>query len=69
MRVTSSIGRHNSAKAGGGIISEYCAWTAVNLFGGLGLTKGGQGERIERLSRDCRIAAIPGVPSSQRRLI
>jgi alkylation response protein AidB-like acyl-CoA dehydrogenase len=30
------------------------------LFGGLGLTKGGQGERVERLWRDCKIAAIPG---------
>jgi alkylation response protein AidB-like acyl-CoA dehydrogenase len=48
------------AKAQGGIIFEFCASTAVNLFGGLGLTKGGQGERVERLWRDCKIAAIPG---------
>jgi len=47
-------------KAQGGIIFEFCASTAVNLFGGLGLTKGGQGERVERLWRDCKIAAIPG---------
>jgi alkylation response protein AidB-like acyl-CoA dehydrogenase len=50
------------AKAQGGIIFEYCASTEVNLFGGLGLTKGGQGERVERLWRDCKIAAIPGTP-------
>ena len=52
------------AKAQGGIIFEHCASTAVNLFGGLGLTKGGQGERVERLWRDCKIAAIPGFSSS-----
>lgn len=49
------------AKAQGGLIFEYCASTAVNLFGGLGLTKGGQGERVERLWRDCKIAVIPGL--------
>jgi len=42
------------------LIFEHCASTAVNLLGGLGLTKGGQGERVERLWRDCKVAAIPG---------
>ncbi|BFZ59917.1 hypothetical protein YB2330_000939 [Saitoella coloradoensis] len=39
---------------------EYCASQAVNIFGGLGVTIGGQGERVERLYRDCKIASIPG---------
>lgn len=41
-------------------VFEYCAREAVQIFGGLGFTKGGQGERVERLYRDVRAMAIIG---------
>jgi alkylation response protein AidB-like acyl-CoA dehydrogenase len=62
MKLQSQLGGVTAlAKAQGGIILEYAASTAVNLFGGLGLTKGGQGERVERVWRDCKVAAVPGL--------
>ncbi|KXN70207.1 acyl-CoA dehydrogenase NM domain-like protein, partial [Conidiobolus coronatus NRRL 28638] len=39
---------------------EYCASEACQIFGGNGYTKGGQGEKIERLYRDVKGYAIPG---------
>ncbi|KAL7273895.1 hypothetical protein RUND412_003225 [Rhizina undulata] len=39
---------------------EFCAREAVQIFGGLGYTKGGQGAKVERLYRDVRGYAIPG---------
>ncbi|KAJ3157271.1 hypothetical protein HDU89_002683 [Geranomyces variabilis] len=39
---------------------EYCAREAAQIFGGLSYTRGGQGERIERLYREVRAYAIPG---------
>jgi len=55
---------------GGGIVAllkaqstdtfEYCAREAAQIFGGLSYTRGGQGERVERLYREVRAYAIPG---------
>lgn len=39
---------------------EYCAREAAQIFGGLAYTRGGQGERVERLYREVRAYAIPG---------
>lgn len=33
---------------------EYCAREAAQIFGGLSYTRGGQGEKIERLYREVR---------------
>lgn len=41
-------------------VFEYCAREAAQIFGGLSYTRGGQGERIERLSREVRAMAVPG---------
>ncbi|KAJ3353912.1 hypothetical protein HDU83_006117 [Entophlyctis luteolus] len=39
---------------------EYCAREASQILGGVAYTKGGVGERIERIYRDVRGVAIPG---------
>ncbi|CEI86068.1 Putative Acyl-CoA dehydrogenase [Rhizopus microsporus] len=39
---------------------EFCAREASQIFGGLAYTRGGQGEKIERLYREVRAYAIPG---------
>lgn len=38
---------------------EYCAREAAQIFGGLSYTRGGQGEKVERLYREVRAFAIP----------
>jgi alkylation response protein AidB-like acyl-CoA dehydrogenase len=39
---------------------EYCAREATQILGGIGYTKGGIGEKVERIYRDVRGLAIPG---------
>ncbi|KAI9291318.1 acyl-CoA dehydrogenase NM domain-like protein [Neoconidiobolus thromboides FSU 785] len=39
---------------------ELCAREAAQVFGGLAYTRGGQGEKVERLYREVRAYAIPG---------
>ncbi|KAJ3417555.1 hypothetical protein HDV05_000012 [Chytridiales sp. JEL 0842] len=39
---------------------EFCAREAAQIFGGLAYSRGGQGERVERLYREVRAYAIPG---------
>jgi alkylation response protein AidB-like acyl-CoA dehydrogenase len=39
---------------------EYCCREAAQIFGGLSYSRGGQGERVERLYREVRAYAIPG---------
>jgi len=41
-------------------VFEYCAREAAQIFGGLSYTRGGQGEKVERLSREVRAMAVPG---------
>lgn len=41
-------------------VFEYCAREAAQIFGGLAYTRGGQGEKVERLSREVRAMAVPG---------
>jgi len=40
-------------------VFEYCAREAAQIFGGLAYTRGGQGEKVERLYREVRGYAIP----------
>eukprot|EP01116_Phalansterium_solitarium_P001627 TRINITY_DN1143_c0_g1_i2.p1 TRINITY_DN1143_c0_g1~~TRINITY_DN1143_c0_g1_i2.p1 ORF type:complete len:561 (+),score=188.87 TRINITY_DN1143_c0_g1_i2:96-1778(+) len=47
-------------KAQGSDTLEFCAREAAQIFGGLSYTRGGQGERIERIYREVRAQAIPG---------
>jgi alkylation response protein AidB-like acyl-CoA dehydrogenase len=47
-------------KAQATLTFEYCAREAAQIFGGLAYTRGGQGEKIERLYREVRAYAIPG---------
>jgi len=41
-------------------VFEYCAREGAQIFGGLGYTRGGQGEKVERLAREVRAMAVPG---------
>eukprot|EP00933_Yihiella_yeosuensis_P048337 TRINITY_DN44451_c0_g1_i1.p1 TRINITY_DN44451_c0_g1~~TRINITY_DN44451_c0_g1_i1.p1 ORF type:complete len:448 (+),score=101.97 TRINITY_DN44451_c0_g1_i1:114-1457(+) len=41
-------------------VFEYCARESAQIFGGLSYSRGGQGERVERLSREVRAMAVPG---------
>eukprot|EP00933_Yihiella_yeosuensis_P034293 TRINITY_DN27794_c0_g1_i1.p1 TRINITY_DN27794_c0_g1~~TRINITY_DN27794_c0_g1_i1.p1 ORF type:complete len:456 (+),score=74.32 TRINITY_DN27794_c0_g1_i1:94-1461(+) len=41
-------------------VMEYCAREAAQVFGGLSYSRGGQGEKVERLSREVRAMAVPG---------
>ena len=41
-------------------VFEYCAREAAQIFGGNSYIRGGQGERVERLSREVRAYAVPG---------
>lgn len=47
-------------KAQSGQTFEFCAREAAQIFGGLSYTRGGQGEKVERLYREVRAFAIPG---------
>jgi alkylation response protein AidB-like acyl-CoA dehydrogenase len=47
------------AKAQATTTFEYCAREASQIFGGLAYTRGGQGEKVERLYREVRAYAIP----------
>ena len=40
-------------------VFEFCAREASQIFGGLAYTRGGQGEKVERLYREVRAYAIP----------
>jgi alkylation response protein AidB-like acyl-CoA dehydrogenase len=46
-------------KAQSSRVLEYCAREAQQIFGGLGYTRGGQGEKVERLAREVRAYAVP----------
>ena len=41
-------------------VFEYCSREAVQIFGGLSYTRGGKGEKVERLNREVRAMPIPG---------
>jgi len=39
---------------------DYCAREAAQIFGGLAYTRGGQGDKVERMYRENKGFAIPG---------
>ncbi|RSL40879.1 hypothetical protein CEP54_015989 [Fusarium duplospermum] len=47
-------------KAHSGIVLETVAREAIQIMGGIGLTRGGRGERVERIWRDVKAIVIPG---------
>ena len=47
-------------KAHSGIVAGDVVYRAVQCLGGIGLTRGGQGERVERVYRDISAITIPG---------
>ena len=47
-------------KAHSGIVLEQVVREAVQMMGGLGLTRGGRGERVERIWRDVKAITVPG---------
>ena len=42
------------------LLFEFCARESIQIFGGLGYTRTGQGEKVERLYRDVHAYAIRG---------
>merc|ERR1711862_59880 len=40
--------------------ADFCAREALQVFGGAGYTRNGQGEKVERIYREVRAYAIPG---------
>lgn len=53
-------GRCVLLKAHAGIVFEKSARECLQMLGGLSLTKGGTGERIERLYREVQMMCVPG---------
>jgi alkylation response protein AidB-like acyl-CoA dehydrogenase len=47
-------------KAHSGIVLEHVAREAIQIMGGIGLTRGGRGERVERIWRDVKAITVPG---------
>lgn len=47
-------------KAHSSIVLDMVAKEAVQCFGGLGVTRGGKGDRVERIRRDVTGVTIPG---------
>lgn len=53
-------GQTGLLKAHAGIVLEKVNREALQLLGGMGLTRGGTGERIERIWREVKGLTIPG---------
>jgi len=61
MEATLKLGGHTALlKVQCTKVFEYCAREAAQIFGGLGYTRGGQAEKVERLNREVRAMAVPG---------
>eukprot|EP00811_Abedinium_folium_P004023 NODE_13703_length_1151_cov_5.326172.p1 GENE.NODE_13703_length_1151_cov_5.326172~~NODE_13703_length_1151_cov_5.326172.p1 ORF type:complete len:264 (+),score=78.60 NODE_13703_length_1151_cov_5.326172:199-990(+) len=55
------LGGHTALlKAHASKVYEFCAREAAQIYGGLGYTRGGLGEKVERLNRDMRAFAVAG---------
>jgi alkylation response protein AidB-like acyl-CoA dehydrogenase len=53
-------GQTAALKAHAGIVLEYVCSGCTQLLGGLGLTRGGTGARIEQIWREVKAFTIPG---------
>lgn len=47
-------------KAHSGIVMQHVSGDAIQIMGGVGLTRGGRGERVERIWRDVKAVTVPG---------
>jgi alkylation response protein AidB-like acyl-CoA dehydrogenase len=47
-------------KAHSGIVVQNVVRDAIQILGGIGLTRGGRGERVERIWRDVKAISVPG---------
>ncbi|KAF7554454.1 hypothetical protein G7Z17_g2923 [Cylindrodendrum hubeiense] len=47
-------------KAHAGIVLEHVVREAIQIMGGVGLTRGGRGARVERIWRDVKAITVPG---------
>lgn len=47
-------------KAHSGIVLQNVVRDAIQILGGIGLTRGGRGERVERIWRDVKGISVPG---------
>lgn len=47
-------------KAHSGIVLQHVVGDAIQILGGIGLTRGGRGERVERIWRDVKALTVPG---------
>lgn len=47
-------------KAHAGIVLQHVVADAIQIMGGIGLTRGGRGERVERIWRDVKALTVPG---------
>lgn len=47
-------------KAHSGIVLQNVVRDAIQILGGIGLTRGGRGERVERIWRDVKAISVPG---------
>ncbi|KAH7089244.1 acyl-CoA dehydrogenase [Paraphoma chrysanthemicola] len=47
-------------KAHSGIVLQNVVRDAIQVLGGIGLTRGGRGERVERIWRDVKAISVPG---------
>lgn len=47
-------------KAHAGIVLQHVVGDAIQIMGGIGLTRGGRGERVERIWRDVKALTVPG---------
>eukprot|EP00933_Yihiella_yeosuensis_P070646 TRINITY_DN78790_c0_g1_i1.p1 TRINITY_DN78790_c0_g1~~TRINITY_DN78790_c0_g1_i1.p1 ORF type:complete len:454 (+),score=118.13 TRINITY_DN78790_c0_g1_i1:75-1436(+) len=61
MEAALKLGGHTAlAKVQATKVMEYCSREAAQIFGGLSYSRGGQGEKVERLAREVRAMAVPG---------
>ncbi len=47
-------------KSHAGIVLEHVVREAVQIMGGIGLTRGGRGARVEQIWRDVKAIVVPG---------
>ena len=53
-------GQIAQVKAHSGIVLQNVVRDAIQILGGIGLTRGGRGERVERIWRDVKAISVPG---------
>jgi alkylation response protein AidB-like acyl-CoA dehydrogenase len=54
------VGQIAQLKAHSGIVLQNVVRDAIQILGGVGLTRRGRGERVERIWRDVKAISVPG---------